>query len=66
MGEIVNLRRARKAKARAAADQKAAANRTLHGQSRAARDAAAAEQALEARRHAAHRRDRAAEPGDDV
>ena len=31
MGEIVNLRRARKAKARAKAEEEAAANRALHG-----------------------------------
>lgn len=35
MGEIVNLRTARKAKARAVADAKAAQNRALHGRTAA-------------------------------
>jgi hypothetical protein len=34
MGDIVNLRRARKQAARQAAEQKAAANRALHGRSK--------------------------------
>lgn len=38
MGEIVNLRRAKKAKARAKADEEAAANRLLHGTPKATRD----------------------------
>jgi hypothetical protein len=37
MGEIVNLRRARKRAERHAAEQKAAANRALHGRSKAQR-----------------------------
>jgi chorismate mutase len=37
MGDIVNLRRARKQAARQAAEQKAAANRALHGRSKAQR-----------------------------
>jgi hypothetical protein len=56
MAEIVNLRRARKAKARTEAEQAAAANRSRHGQSRAVRASSAAEQALLTRRHAGHRR----------
>ncbi len=35
MGEIINLRRARKAKAREAAAGEAAANRALHGRTKA-------------------------------
>jgi hypothetical protein len=38
MGEIVNLRRAKKAKARAKAEDQAAANRLLHGTPKAVRD----------------------------
>ena len=38
MGEIVNLRRVKKAKARAAAEQEAAANRARHGTRKAARE----------------------------
>ena len=50
MGEIVNLRRARKDKARAAKDADAAANRAKFGTPKAERDARAAEAALAARR----------------
>jgi len=44
MGEVVNLRRARKARDRAASATEAAANRALHGRTAGekARDAAAA------------------------
>jgi len=37
MAEIVNLKRAKKAKARRAAESEAAANRALHGTPKAAR-----------------------------
>ena len=37
MGEVINLRLARKAKARTQAQDKAAANRARHGQSKAER-----------------------------
>lgn len=43
MGEVVNLRRARKAKARGAAEAQAAANRLAFGRTRAERAADAAE-----------------------
>jgi hypothetical protein len=43
MAEVVNLRRARKAKARAAAEVEAAANRALHGRTGAEKRAHAAE-----------------------
>ncbi|WOJ89696.1 DUF4169 family protein [Methylocapsa polymorpha] len=56
MGEIVNLRRARKAKARADSTNEAAANRTKFGRSRSERDAAQAAQTAEARRLDGHRR----------
>lgn len=45
MAEIVNLRTARKAKARAAKATQAAANRALHGRTKAERAADAAERA---------------------
>ena len=38
MGEIVNLRRAKKAKARAAAEETASANRARHGTRKATRE----------------------------
>jgi hypothetical protein len=50
MGDIVNLRRARRKAVRQAAERKAAANRLLHGRSKAARD-------LEALRGAKAQRD---------
>jgi len=37
MGELVNLKRARKARARSEAEQRAAANRALHGRTKAER-----------------------------
>ena len=51
MAEIVNLRRARKAKARAAKDSEADANRTKHGIAKPVRDLAKAR--AEKDRHAA-------------
>jgi hypothetical protein len=42
MAEIVNLRRARKAKARTEKDKTAQANRTLHGKPKALRNLAEA------------------------
>jgi hypothetical protein len=50
MGEIVNLRRARKDKVRTAKDAEAAANRIKFGAPKAAREKSAAEAALAARR----------------
>lgn len=55
MAEIVNLRRARKARDRAEAAKNAAANRHRHGRDKAARAADAAADASAAR--AAHRLD---------
>ncbi|WP_010183330.1 DUF4169 family protein [Sphingomonas sp. PAMC 26605] len=49
MGEVVNLRRARKARARDAAETTAAANRAAFGRSKDERDAAAIESARHAR-----------------
>lgn len=45
MGEVVNLRRARKAKARTEAADQAALNRAAHGRSKAEKQAAASETA---------------------
>ncbi|WP_349371182.1 DUF4169 family protein [Salinarimonas sp.] len=54
--EIVNLRRARKAKAREKAEETAAQNRATFGRSKAERDREAAAKALETRRIDGHRR----------
>jgi hypothetical protein len=43
MAEVINLRRARKAKARAAAADTAAPNRAVHGETKAARSMRTAE-----------------------
>lgn len=56
-GEIVNLRRARKAKARTQAETVAAANRARFGRTRAERQLSEAQDALAARRLDGHRRD---------
>ena len=58
MGDVVNLRRARKAKARATAGQVAAANRVVHGRSKGQRSAEIATAQSDARRHEAHKLDR--------
>jgi hypothetical protein len=63
MGEIVNLRRARKEKARATASKEADAARAKSGRTRAARDAADQTRALEDKRLAEHKREAA--PNDD-
>lgn len=57
--EIVNLRRARKARTRAASETKAAENRTRFGRTRTERELQAAREALEQKRLEALRR----EPG---
>jgi hypothetical protein len=57
MAEIVNLNRARKAKARADKDATAAENRIKFGRTKAEKAQAAAEQALADRRIAGHKRD---------
>jgi hypothetical protein len=53
--EIINLRRARKARARAERTRRAEANRLAHGLSKAERKKAESEQRLAADRHEAHR-----------
>ncbi len=54
MAEIVNLRRARKAKARAVAADEAAVNRVRFGRSKAERAASTAQKDLAARKLDAH------------
>lgn len=61
MGEVVNLRLARKRKARDEREKNAERNRVEHGVSRRQRDAAAAEKQRAERTHELHRRD----PQDD-
>jgi len=61
LGDLVNLRRARKARTRAEDVRQAAANRALHGQSKAERQRRRLLEEQEAARHAGHRR-RPAEP----
>jgi Domain of unknown function (DUF4169) len=55
MGDIINLRRARKQAARQAAERRAAANRLLHGRSKAERTLEAARGAKERRNLDRHR-----------
>lgn len=54
--EIVNLRRARKAKARAEKEREAAHNRVVHGRSKVERQLSEAQAQREARVHEGHRR----------
>jgi phage protein D len=63
MAEIVNLRTARKQKARAEARAEASANAARHGQSKAERALRTAEAEKAARSLDGHRLER--EPGDD-
>ncbi|MBI1980435.1 MAG: DUF4169 family protein [Methylocystis sp.] len=57
MGEIVNLRRARKARDKRVKDEAAQANRAAHGRSKAERDLTAAQARLETAKLDAHRRE---------
>ncbi len=57
MAEIINLRRARKAKAREEAEATAAANRIAFGRTKAERAVTDAEQRLADQRLAAHKID---------
>lgn len=56
MGDIVNLRRARKAKARATAEAGAAVNRVAHGRTKAERKLARAEKDAADRKLDGHKR----------
>jgi hypothetical protein len=55
MGEIVNLRRARKKQAAALAESEAAANRLAYGRSKEEKGAAKAERRIAERRLDSHR-----------
>jgi len=56
-GKVVNLRRARKQKARNADRAAADASAARHGETKAVRDLRAAREEIEARRLEGHRRD---------
>ena len=55
--DIINLRRARKAKARSEKDRQAEENRARHGQSKATRQLLRGQDEIETRRLDGHRRD---------
>jgi hypothetical protein len=57
MGDVVNLRGARKAKARAEAEAKAQANRIAHGRTKAEKKSTKAEREAADRKLDGHRRD---------
>jgi hypothetical protein len=57
MADVVNLKRARKAKARAAAEADAAANRLAHGRAKVERKLTQAEKAAADRKLDGHKRD---------
>ena len=59
MGEIVNLRRARKDRVRTQADRQAQVNRAAFGRSKSEREASAAQRELTDRRIEGHKRDAA-------
>ncbi|CCG08440.1 DUF4169 family protein [Pararhodospirillum photometricum] len=63
MAEIINLRRARKAQARTAADREAEANRALFGRTKAERVQTTKERERDDRAFAGHRRDEPEEKG---
>lgn len=54
VGEIVNLRKVRKAQSRAEAEKTAATNRVLHGETKAQRSARRADKALQDQRLDGH------------
>jgi hypothetical protein len=58
MGDIINLRRSKKAKAREEAQRLAEANRTKHGTPKAVRNAGAAEKSRAVRAVESHRLDK--------
>jgi hypothetical protein len=57
MNEVVNLRRVRKAKARAAAEAEAAANRVAHGRTKTEKKLTQAEKKSAERKLDGHKRD---------
>ena len=62
MGEVVNLRQARKARARAGREAEAAENRAEHGRTKAERELTDARAEQDARRIEAHHIDKPDEP----
>ncbi len=62
MGEVVNLRRARKDRARREKDAQAQENRTAFGRSKSERTLTSANARLETRRLDAHKREAGEEP----
>jgi len=64
-GKVVNLRRARKRKARQDARAEADANAARHGEAKPVRSLREAREALEARRLEGHRRDDADDRAND-
>jgi hypothetical protein len=66
MAEIVNLRRARKARQRSQAEAEAAANRVAFGRSKAERVVTEAEKTRAARALEGHRRDLPADDGSNA
>ena len=64
MAEIINLRLARKARARREAEQAAAANRARHGETRAAKDSRRLDAEREARKLDGTRREAGDAPGE--
>ena len=58
MGEIVNLKRVKKAKARSEAERLAAENRTRHGLTKAAKEAQRLEQERRRKLQAGHKLDK--------
>lgn len=59
MGDVINLRRARKGKAREESGEKAAANRAQHGRTKAERKQSEKETLRITRVHEAHQREKA-------
>jgi len=67
MGEVINLRRARKEREKREREAKARENRAAFGRAESERDLSEAAAKLERSRHEAHRLDRDDAPdGDDV
>jgi hypothetical protein len=65
MGEVVNLKRFRKAKERAEAQARAEANRAKHGRTKAERQDSNARETLADRKLEGHRRNTKVDPGGD-
>jgi hypothetical protein len=65
VGEIINLRRFRKAKEKAETQARASENRAKHGRSKAERQGETARETLAGRKLEGHRRETSKDPGDD-